>query len=49
MCWWINVMQCVQLVLGGEVYALHCGNPRGKLLISFLIIGQVPERASQRR
>lgn len=32
---WINTMQCSESVLGGEVCALHCGNPRGKLLISF--------------
>lgn len=38
-----------ELVLGREVYASHCGNPGGKLLISFLMMGQVPGKASQRR
>lgn len=32
---WINTMQCSESALGGEVCSLHCGNPRGKLLISF--------------
>ena len=46
---WINIMQCSESALGGEVCAFHCGNPRGKLLISFLLMGQVPGKASQRR
>lgn len=46
---WVNRMQCSELVLGREVYVSHCGNPGGKLLISFLMKGRVPGKASQRR
>lgn len=34
---WINIMQAGEPVLGVEACALHCGDPRGKLLISFLM------------
>lgn len=46
---WLNAVQGGELGWRGEVYALHCGNPWGKVLIVFLMVRQVPERASQRQ